>query len=83
MSRPRELTRQERLNRARMMHDGWLKAETAVMSGQEYYMAGMRLRRADLDMIARRIVYWANEEMRLQNGSESRMRVQRAVPRDV
>ena len=67
------------IDTAREMLDGWIAAEQAVMTGQEYRMGTRSLKRADLGMIAQRIKYWTDEIDRLQG--RSRIRVQQVVPR--
>ena len=73
----------DRLATARQMRDGWMKAEKALMTAQEYRLGSRTLRRVDLGEIAARIDYWDNEIARLESGSASRIRVQRVVPRDI
>ena len=66
---------------AREMLKGWLQAEQAVMTGQEYRMGTRFLRRADLRMIGERIKYWQDEVDKLCG--KSRVRVMQIIPRDV
>ena len=73
----------EKLTEARMMRDGWLKAERALMTAQEYRLGSRLLRRTDLKDIASRIKYWENEIDKLESGAVSNMRVQRVVSRDI
>ncbi len=54
---------------AETMRALWVEAETKVASGQEYEIAGRRLKRADLDMIGARIKYWNAEVQRLSSGT--------------
>lgn len=74
------MTRQDEIYNAREMLKGWMLAETAVMSGQDYQIGSRRLRRADLREIGQRIKFWQNEVDRLE--SRSRIRVQQVIPRD-
>ena len=73
----------ERLKTALRMRDGWLKAEAALMTAQEYRMGSRLLRRVDLSDIASRIKFWENEIDKLESGAVSNMRVQRVVSRDI
>jgi len=73
--------RKEELETARNMLKGWIRAEEAVMTGQEYRMGTKTLRRADLNMIAERVNYWKAEVNRLKGVSH--MRVRQVVPRDI
>ena len=73
----------EKLNTARKMRDGWLKAEEALMTAQEYKLGSRLLRRVDLKEIASRIKYYENEIDKLESGAVSNMRVQRVVSRDI
>lgn len=49
--------------------DLYLTAETKVLLGQEYEIAGRRLKRADLDSIREGIAYWNAQVQRLANGA--------------
>ena len=69
------------LETAREMLRGWILAEQAVMTGQEYWMGTRRLRRADLKMIGERVKFWQDEIARLDG--IPRIRVQQVIPRDV
>ena len=66
---------------ARDMLLGWIMAEQAVMTGQEYQMGTRRLRRADLREIRASIKYW--EEKVNEAAGGSRIRVQQIIPRDM
>ena len=74
------MTRQEELHNANEMLKGWMLAEMAVMSGQDYSIGSRRLRRADLREIGQRIKFWQSEVDRLEG--RSRIRVQQVIPRD-
>lgn len=54
--------------------DLYLAAEAKVLSGQEYEIAGRRLKRADLGEIRRGIQYWNAEVVRLSSGAGARVR---------
>ena len=74
------ITKEQELHNAREMLKGWMQAEVAVMTGQDYSIGSRRLRRADLKDIAQRIKYWKAEVDRLEG--RSRIRVQQVIPRD-
>lgn len=46
------------LPQAQAKLDAYMAAETAVLGGQEYEIAGRRLKRADLTSIRQGIDYW-------------------------
>jgi len=71
----------EDLKIAREMRRDWIKAEQAVMTGQEYKMGTRTLIRADLEQIGKRIKFWDNEIARLEG--RPRNRVQQVIPRDM
>lgn len=75
------MSKQEDLKNAREMLKGWMLAEQAVMTGQEYRMGTRFLRRADLGMIGDRVKFWQSEIERLEG--KSRTRVQQVIPRDM
>ena len=75
------MTKQEELKTARQMLQGWIAAEQAVMTGQEYRLGSKILKRADLREIGARIRYWTGEVDRLQG--RSRIRIQQVIPRDM
>lgn len=54
--------------------DLYLAAEAKVLTGQEYEIAGRRLKRADLTSIREGIAYWNAEVQRLSSGSGARVR---------
>jgi len=62
-----------------MLH-GWILAEQAVMTGQEYRMGTRLLRRADLRAIRDSIRYWKGEIDRMEG--RSRIRTQQVIPRN-
>ncbi len=55
----------------------YLTAEQKVLSGQEYEIAGRRMKRADLDAIREGIAYWNGWVQRLSRGG---IRVRGAIP---
>ena len=67
------------LTMARDMLKGWILAEQAVMTGQEYRMGTRLLRRADLRAIRESVIYWKGEVDRLEG--RSRTRAQQIIPR--
>ena len=77
-----EAERKKAIDIAQKMVWEWIEAERAVMNGQEYRIEGSRsLKRADLDMIGRRIKYWKDELAQLEN--PHRIRVRQIIPRDL
>ena len=74
------MSKQKDIETAREMLRGWVLAEQAVMTGQEYRIGTRMLRRADLKMIGERIKFWQDEIARLEGAS--RIRVQQVIPRD-
>ena len=74
------MSKSKEIEVAREMLRGWVLAEQAVMTGQEYRIGTRNLRRADLREIAERIKYWKAEIDRLEGNS--RIRVQQVIPRD-
>ena len=73
--------RTDEINSAREMVNGWIQAEKAVMTGQEYQIGTRRLRRADLREIRESIKYWKNELTKLEG--PSRILVRQIIPRDM
>jgi hypothetical protein len=53
------------LAQAQTQLDAYLAAETAVLGGQEYTIAGRRLVRADLEMIQKGIELWQSRVLSL------------------
>ncbi|MCL2547520.1 MAG: DUF6148 family protein [Oscillospiraceae bacterium] len=66
---------------AKDMLNGWIMAEQAVMTGQEYQMGTRRLRRADLREIRTSVKYWSDKVDEI--AGVSRIRVQQIIPRDM
>lgn len=54
------------LEQAQAQLEKYLAAETAVLSGQEYEIAGRRLRRANLSEIQAGITLWNDRVVQLQ-----------------
>lgn len=67
------------LEQAQAQLDQYLAAETAVLTGQEYEIAGRRLRRADLRAIQDGVALWNQRVQMLSNQAEGRGRA--IVPR--
>jgi hypothetical protein len=61
--------------------DAYLVAETAVLGGQEYVIAGRRLRRADLAMIQAGITLWDRRVKELRSRAAGRGRSLTLRPR--
>ncbi|MFA7347252.1 MAG: DUF6148 family protein [Desulfurivibrionaceae bacterium] len=70
------------LTTAQAMLEKWLAAEAAVALNQEYEVAGTRVTRANLGLIASRIDYWRAQVSRFANGGDGSIRCRRAVPVD-
>lgn len=54
------------LEQAQAQLDKYLAAETAILSGQEYEIAGRRLRRANLSEVQQGISLWSGRVSQLQ-----------------
>lgn len=65
--------------------NAWLEAEISVTAGQSYQIGSRRLDRANLYQIREQIKYWNNKvaELKLQKSKNGKVRVMRAVPRDL
>lgn len=74
------MTREEELQNARTMLQGWMIAETKIMSSQDYTTGGQRNRRAELSQIRQAVKYWKSEIDRLEG--KSRVVVRQVIPRD-
>lgn len=72
---------QEELQTAKDKLKGWILAEQAVMTGQEYRTGTRMLRRARLKEIGERIKYWQSEVARLEG--KPRNRAMQVIPRDI
>lgn len=59
--------------------DAYLAAETAVLTGQSYEIAGRRLTRADLDIIQNGITLWNNRVITLTHQANGRSRSRTVV----
>lgn len=71
------MTTQERnhaLSEARTMREGWIKAEIALMTSQEYRMGTRMLRRADLSEIRKSVEYWDRQINQLTGRSGIRIK---------
>lgn len=58
----------------------YLAAETAVLSGQEYEIAGRRLKRANLSEITKGIEIWNERVRSLTNSAQGRGRARTISP---
>lgn len=65
--------------------NAWLEAELVVTTGQSYQIGSRRLDRANLYQIREQIKYWENKvnELELMNRKRGKVKVMRAVPRDL
>lgn len=62
------------LAQAQAQLDAYLAAETAVLSGQSYEIAGRKLTRANLDLIQKGIETWNNRVITLSARASGRPR---------
>lgn len=67
------------LLQAQTQLDAYLAAETAVLSGQSYEIAGRKLTRADLDSIQKGIESWNARVGTLGNKAQGRSRSRTVV----
>lgn len=67
------------LTQAQTQLDAYLAAETAVLTGQSYEIAGRKLTRADLDSIQQGIKLWNNRLITLTNQASGRSRARTIV----
>lgn len=67
------------LLQAQTQLDAYLAAETAVLTGQSYEIAGRKLSRADLDSIQTGIKTWNARVMTLSNQAQGRSRSRTVV----
>ena len=58
----------------------YLDAEAKVLAGQEVWVDGERMRRADLEMIQRGVSLWEGRVQRLANPTGG-LRVREVIPR--
>lgn len=68
------------LAQAQAQLDAYLAAETAVLGGQSYEIAGRSLRRADLEMIQRGIETWNTRVRQLSVSASGRPRAITITP---
>lgn len=73
----------EKLERAKEMLNSYIKAEQAILTGQEYNIGNLKLRRADLSEIRKGREYWENEVRKLEDNVKSHIRIKRVVIRDI
>ena len=67
------------LLQAQTQLDAYLAAETAVLTGQSYEIAGRKLTRADLDSIQKGIELWNGRLVMLSNQARGRGRSRTVV----
>ena len=67
------------LNQAQTQLNAYLAAETAVLTGQSYEIAGRKLSRADLDSIQTGITTWNARVVTLTNQAAGRSRSRTVV----
>lgn len=67
------------LTQAQTQLDAYLAAETAVLTGQSYEIAGRKLSRADLDSIQTGIKTWNARVVTLSNQARGRSRSRTVV----
>ena len=68
------------LAQAQTQLDAYLAAETAVLSGQEYTIAGRSMKRADLGAIQKGIALWNDRVQALTNSAQGRSRARTISP---
>lgn len=73
------------LETAKKHLEAWLEAELAVCTGQSYQIGSRKLDRANLYQIREQIKYWKKEveKLELAERKKGKVRVMRAVPRDL
>ena len=67
------------LAQAQTQLNAYLAAETAVLTGQSYEIAGRKLTRADLDSIQKGVTLWNSRVTSLTNQSQGRSRARTVV----
>lgn len=67
------------LTQAQTQLDAYLAAETAVLTGQSYEIAGRKLTRADLDSIQQGVKLWNARLVNLSNQATGRSRARTVV----
>ena len=75
------MTKQEELQNARAMLQGWMLAETKLMTSQDYTTGSQRNRRAELSQVRASVKYWKSEVDRLEG--KSRVFVRQVIPRSI
>lgn len=73
-------SRENQIKVAKDRLDAYLKAETAILTSQEYRIGSRSLRRADLKEVQAKIKELQNEIARLESGGKNK--VVRVVPID-
>lgn len=74
-------SKEEQLLTARSRLEAYLKAESAILTSQEYWMGSKRLRRADLEDVQKKITELQREIARLETGGKNKM--VRVIPVDL
>lgn len=74
-------SKEERLSVAKNRLEAYLKAESAILTSQEYWMGSKRLRRADLEDVQKKISELQKEIARLETGGKNKMA--RVIPMDM
>lgn len=74
-------SKEEQLLTARNRLEAYLKAESAILTSQEYWMGSKRLRRADLEDVQKKITELQREIARLETGGKNKM--VRVIPVDL
>ena len=64
---------------AQIQLTAYLAAETAVLTGQSYEIAGRKLTRADLEMIQKGVETWNARVINLSNQASGRSRARTVV----
>jgi hypothetical protein len=68
------------LAQAQEQLDAYLAASLKVATGQEYEIAGRRLKRADAGEIRRQITFWERQVSRLSGGGNGGIRIRGGTP---
>ena len=57
---------------AKEMHDLWIKAEKAILSGQAYSYNGRELTRVNMSYVRKNMAYWERKVKELETSSRTR-----------
>lgn len=74
-------SKEEQLSVAKNRLEAYLKAESAILTSQEYWMGSKRLRRADLEDVQKKISELQKEIARLEAGGKNK--IVRVIPMDI